>query len=274
MSLSLVTDASCNHDSRQIRYSFTLKNTKASLAENIDFWVYGPVTETATQSCETIEATHAYKLITDACGNQILHFSFERIAPHAAEIISLKSNLKVWENPKANISSNKPENFLNPEPFVESGHPLLAHHAQKLKKPGQLATAESIFRWVSRHIEYSGYSGPELGAWYAFSHKKGDCTEYMNLFTALCRAAEIPCRRVGGYICPESKVVKAAGYHNWAEFYLNGKWHIADPMNRVFMKNQADYIAIHTMGNRCLNEMVNFKRFRVKAEGITVEMNS
>jgi hypothetical protein len=79
---------------------------------------------------------------------------------------------------------------------------------------------------------------------------------------------------MGGYICPENKVINGAGYHNWTEFYLNDKWQIADPFNRVFMKNQADYIAIHVIGGSCLNETGKFKRFRIKGDGIAVAMNS
>src|SRR6056297_2386057 len=227
-----------------IRYSFTLKNLSARLIKNVDFRVYGPVQKTATQVCETVDASHPYELIHDACGNQILHFSFAQIAPYGVEIISLQSRLRVWKKPKPIICGSRPEMFLMPEPFVESDHPVLKDQAQALKQSDTLSAAESIFKWVSGRIRFSGYSAPERGAWYAFSQGKGDCTEYMDLFAALCRAAGIPCRRIGGYICPKDQVVSGAGYHNWAEFYADGRWHIADPMNRVFAENPAGYIAV------------------------------
>ena len=103
--------------------------------------------------------------------------------------------------------------------------------------------------------------------------KKGDCTEYMSSFVALCRASGIAARGIGGYICPESSKIKSAAYHNWAEFYHNGSWQIADPQNNVLMQNQADYIAMRIIRASEDNPMGSFNRFRVKGEGLKVKMN-
>lgn len=260
--------------SRQIRYSFTLENRSARLKENVVLWVYAPVETTATQRCGRIAASHPYKRLSDACGNQILRFTFADMAPYASTIVSLKINLRISDNPAPVEDGRSINRFLEPEPFVESDHPVIADRAKTLKKTNKPATAASIFQWVSAHVQYSGYSGPEQGAWHAYTHQTGDCTEYMDLFTALCRAAAIPCRRMGGYICPKNKVLKGSGYHNWAEFYLDGKWHIADPQNRRFMEQPGDYIAMNIISSSCPNEMGHHQRFRVKGQEITVKMNS
>jgi len=271
----LITDkASPCGVSRQIQYSFTLTNKHARAIENVALWVYVPVKETATQVCKSIEASHPYELITDACGNRILYFSFDDMPPYASQIVSLKSNLRVSERPAPVADDRGVSWFLKPEPFVESDHPALVARAQALKKSDRLATAESFFKWVSTHIQYSGYTGPEQGAWHAYVHRSGDCTEYMDLFAALCRAGGIPCRRMGGYICSKSKVVTGSEYHNWAEFYLDGKWHIADPQNRRFMENPDAYIAVNIISSQCSNELDNCNRFRVQGNGIDVKMNS
>jgi len=83
----------------------------------------------------------------------------------------------------------------------------------------------------------------DKGALYALTNLSGDCTEFAALFAALCRAAGIPARLMGGYICQRNCLVTTVDFHNWAEFYHNGAWHLADPQNRLFDQNGENYIA-------------------------------
>jgi hypothetical protein len=95
----------------------------------------------------------------------------------------------------------------------------------------------------------------------------------MDLFVALCRANGLPARRVGGYICPESAVLKARDYHNWVELYEDGTWQIADPQNNVLMQNEGDYIAMRIIRASQDNPLGTHNRFRFKGEGLKVQMN-
>ncbi|MFP4573345.1 MAG: transglutaminase-like domain-containing protein [Desulfobacterales bacterium] len=260
--------------SRQIRYSFTLRNTTDRLAENVSLWVYAPLEKTSHQTCRAIETSHPYSFTKDCYGNQVLYFPLENIAPFASEIITVKADLGIPEKPVKADCPDGCAGFMQAEIFVESDHPDIKARAAALKKPGRMETAGAIHKWVAGHIEYSGYIKRQRGALYALTNAKGDCTEYMDLFAALCRAAEVPCRRVGGYICDKNTVLKPSGYHNWAEIYVNGKWCVADPQNRVFMKKDSEYIAMHIIGHQCENLMKNHGRFRVEAKGIKAKMNS
>ncbi|SRR6056297_1214538 len=259
---------------RKIRYSFTLKNTTNRFVKNVGLRVYAPVKQTSSQICRSVNASHPYELSTDSLGNQILYFSFDSISPYASKIIDLEAELLLSASPCKISQTTKVSPFLKPEPKVESGRSEIRTRARKLAKSDRLATAKAIHQWVAGYIKYSGYWSDERGAYYALSRKKGDCTEYMDLFAALCRAADIPCRRVGGYICDKNKVVNSSGYHNWAEFHLDGKWLVADPQNRVFMENSVDYITMHIISNHCLNEMGDSARYRLEGEGMTVRMDS
>jgi len=126
---------------------------------------------------------------------------------------------------------------------------------------------------VTGNVRYSGYAGRDRGALYALEHRKGDCTEYANLFVALCRANGIAARPIGGYVCPQSGVLKARDYHNWGEFYEDGSWKLADPQNRVLRQNPADYIAMRIMHASEDDPMGPYNRFRFKGEGLKVRMN-
>ena len=145
--------------------------------------------------------------------------------------------------------------------------------AAKLRESDALKTITAVFRWVATNVRYSGYASQDRGALYALEHKKGDCTEYMDLFVALSRANGLPARRIGGYLSAENAVLKARDYHNWGEFYEDGTWQIADPQNNVLMQNQDDYIAMRIIRASGDNPLGTYNRFRVKGEGLQVKMN-
>ncbi len=251
---------------RQIRYSYTLQNKTNQVIRNAEFKTYGPVKQTATQLCKHIETSHPYELIADEYGNQVIHFIINEFPPYATKIIKIKADLLMADT-ALSMSRNKNQHFLAPEKYIESGHKLIAEKAQKLKSP------VNIFEWVSKNIKYEGYIKNPRGAFYAFTKRSGDCTEFMYLFTAMCRSVGIPARGIGGYICTKDTILKPSAYHNWAEFYDNGVWHISDPQNRVIMSNSEDYIAMRIIRNSDEESGKQFQRFWFKGEGLKVKMN-
>jgi transglutaminase-like putative cysteine protease len=136
-----------------------------------------------------------------------------------------------------------------------------------------LETAQKIHNWVGGNIHYSGYKKHPLGALYALKRLKGDCTEFMYLVAALCRANKVPARGIGGYVVKDDSILRPNGYHNWVEFYYEETWRLSDAYERTFMKNPAQYIAFRVIGSPADSIMQDFPRFRVKGEGISVRMN-
>lgn len=257
---------------RQVTYEFTLQNTGPQLLEKAEFRTYAPVKQTANQRCDAITASHPFELSVDELGNQVLYFKLKALPPYATRIIRITADLHLSEGAKPNGRSD-PAPWLGANKYIEADHPAIQSTAQQLKSSDALKTAENIFRWVADHIQYAGYIKNNRGALYAHTYRKGDCTEYMYLFAALCRANAIPSRGVGGYICPENTILKVAGFHNWAEFYQEGTWHIADPQNRVFMKNTTDYIAMRIISSEGTGAENRFNRFSYKGDGLKVSMN-
>jgi hypothetical protein len=258
---------------RQVRYSFTLKNITNNVISNVRFLVYAPVKQTATQLVKTIDCSYPYKLVKDQFGNQILSFSFSDLAPYATTIIKIKTNLAL--SPVSNkmpLSINAKE-FVKPEIYVESDNPDIVFKAKSFKTKDDLQTAQAIHKWVFNHINYSGYLQKEKGAYYALKHKAGDCTEYMDLFSALCRANNIPCKRVGGYLTDKDAVLKSSDYHNWVEFFDGKKWIIADPQNSKFMDESENYIATRIISSSIENIMQDHDMFKVFGDGVKVTMN-
>jgi transglutaminase-like putative cysteine protease len=257
---------------REIQYSFTLQNKSNHLLNKAEFWTYAPVKETSTQHCLKLEASRPYELILDDLGNQILYFRFDDLPPYSTKIITIKATLTLSEMPNP-ISMGNINAFLRADKYIEIDNPELFQFSKNFKDLTPVKTAENIFRWVADNVYYAGYMRDERGALYALKNKRGDCTEFMYLFAALCRANNIPARGIGGYVCAENTILKPGSYHNWAEFYDDGSWKIADPQKKSFMQNQSHYIATRIIGESAKNPMGEYNRFRFEGEGLKVTMN-
>lgn len=256
---------------RQIRYSYTLQNKTNRLLKKAEFWTYGPVKQTSRQRCIYLTASQPCELIPDDLGNQILYFKFDNLPPYATKIITIKAEL-IFSDTTNPIPMEGLHAFLRAEKNIESEDPELSQLAKELKASKAIKTAENIFQWVAENIQYAGYSRDEQGALYALRNRRGDCTEFMYLFIALCRANSIPARGIGGYVCSENTILEPNDYHNWAEFYEDGVWRIADPQKKNFMRDQSHYIATRVIGKSTKNPMKEFHRFRFKGEGLEVKM--
>jgi hypothetical protein len=257
---------------RQIQYSFTLQNKTNRLLNKAEFWTYAPVKETSSQRCVKLEVSQPYELILDNLGNQILYFRFDNLPPYASKIITITADLVITDNLTLSSLQDKPL-FLQAEKYIESNAPEISSFSVQLKESKPLRTAENIFQWVANNIKYSGYTKDDHGALYALRNRQGDCTEYMYLFVALCRANDIPARGIGGYIFSGDPILNPSSYHNWAEFYDDAAWRIADPQKKVFMQNSSHYIAMKIIGDSARNPMGESHRFRFIGDGLEVKMN-
>ncbi len=259
---------------RKIRYGFTIQNTTERLVESADFWTFAPVNQTSNQRCVNIEASHPYKIIQDRMGNQALCFTLEKIPPYACRVITVTADILVSDATANTTSAPDSALFLGPESGIESDHPAIMEQSRKLTAQTQIKTVSRFYNWVSKHIRYSGYSDAAMGALYAFRQKEGDCTEYAALFTALCRAAKIPARVIGGYVCTRDTVLKPIDYHNWAEFCLGKTWRIADPQKKKFLTQHTAYIAMYVHGESFDRPFPLFERFRVSHKALSAKMDS
>ena len=258
---------------KTVLYRFTLQNTTNRTIPRAEFATYAPVGETAFQRCLRLECDHPFQVRSDAAGNRVVQFTFDRFAPFASKIITLKADLRLTETPRPEaIQDFAP--FLAPQKHIESDHPDMVRTARALMGETPRMTAENICRWVGDNVQPESYVRRARGALYALTHGRGDCTEAMCLFVALCRAAGIPARGVGGYIRPHSGTLKPAGYHNWAHFHDGVAWQTVDPQNRVFRARAADYIVMRVMGAAGETADPGFERFRVKGEGVKARMDS
>ena len=257
---------------RVITYGFTLQNSTNQVVKNVEFWTYAPATQTATQRCDRIETSHPCEVLKDDMGNQVLHFAMGDVAPSATKIVRIWAYLNVSITARPiKVTNYAP--YLACQKYIECDAPEIIRTARRLAAPSPFGTVKKIFAWTSDNIRYSGFSPNDRGAVYALEKQEGDCTEFSDLFVALCRANKIPARCMSGYVYQGQPGMEPSRYHDWAEFYHDGAWRMADPQQKVFMRDQADYIVMRISGCPVGNRVANFNRYRCSGEGIKVTMN-
>jgi hypothetical protein len=257
---------------KQVLYSYTLENTIPRTLNKVAFVTYAPVKKMTFQHCTSIVGSHPSAIQVNEFGNQIIRFSFDAIPPFARKIVSIQAGVQQHRGAGWPTESD-PSRYLQPARYIETKHPKIVHAAKGLSNSDPMKAAEKIHRFVSESIRPAGYSSQEYGAVYALEHGKGDCTESMYLFVALCRAVGLPARGIGGYRLTVSAVLKPSQYHNWAEFHDGRTWRIADPQRKGFAVNQSDYIAMKILHDFPEREDFPFHRFHASDNRVKVTMN-
>lgn len=257
---------------RHIEYSFTLQNKKSRVLEEAEFWAYAPTKQTATQRVTGLEATYPYELITDEFGNQLLHFTLHNLAPYETRVLTIRANLLLSDTPNT-VPLKDFDLYLQAEKYCQSGHPEISRFAKRLRGSNAAQTVKNIFLWVSGNLQDAGPLKKARGALSVLKNRRGDCTEFMYVFAALCRANNIPARGIGGYLLNGNAVLNPNTYHNWVEFYEDGAWRIADPQRKWLKRTPAHYVAMRVIGESYGDLMGDHLRFRFVGEGLRVKMN-
>lgn len=256
--------------SKVIQYGYTVQNTSAKVLKNAEFRTYSPVKKTSTQKLIKLVVSRPYRLIEDELGNQVLAFEFENMPPNSTKIVSITAELALSNRP--NQMPAPSPGFLESEAYIEAKDEQIQTLAQSLIAETPFKTATKVQQWVSSNLKSETYIPDDRGALYALKHRRGDCTEFSYLFAALGRANSIPVRVMGGYVYENNATLKATDYHNWAEFYTDGVWQIADPQKKNFVSKQANYVAMRIIAPGGKGILGNSHRFSSAGEGLRVSM--
>jgi transglutaminase-like putative cysteine protease len=91
-------------------------------------------------------------------------------------------------------------------------------------KVSPLEKARAIYDYVFRTMKYdkSGEGWGRGDSLWACDSRRGNCTDFHSVFISLMRAKGIPARFEIGFPLGETPAGEIAGYHCWAEFYVDG----------------------------------------------------
>ena len=250
---------------RQLRFNLTLTNSKPFELVNQTLWFYLPATNTTTQQLESIKVSVPYEQSTDALGHSILTLVFPRFAPLAIKAISVVVNVELEPKPASETLKN-PQAWLRSERYIETADPNIQSLAAKLKSPNPRDTALNIYNWLRENLHFTGYLADDRGALNALKMLQGDCTEYAYLAVALARSNGIPARMVGGYVTDKNTTLQATDYHNWAELYFDGAWHLLDAQKERWLAPVDQYVAFRFYSDEKTNPIGLAHRYNQSGE--------
>jgi transglutaminase-like putative cysteine protease len=155
-------------------------------------------------------------------GNTYAEFVFDRPRGQFRIRISVKAKLSRYDLTTAKRKNTEPPveetsmaDFLKHETYIEKDDSRIKQIAQTLNAPTEIETVKKIYDFVTDRLKYVVRT-EEYGAVKTLQEKRGGCTEYADLFVALCRAKNIPARVVKGYATEYVSIPQ----HAWAEAYL------------------------------------------------------
>lgn len=87
---------------------------------------------------------------------------------------------------------------------------------------------QALLKWFgdAKNIQFKGETGSRYGVRKVVAQKFGHCWDYSDVFVTLCRAKEIPCRLIMGWL-------HGSEGHVWCEVLLDGEWRQFDPTTGI-----------------------------------------
>jgi transglutaminase-like putative cysteine protease len=202
----------------------------------ISFVTLVPQTIPDRQTISSINYSPKPSRIFSRNGNQYAEFVFVNPKRYVKIKINVKAELFEYTIMTAIERGEKPPannleltEFLKQEKYIEKDDPRIQQAANGIEGRADIEEVLNIYDYVTDNMEYTTVNKKALGAVNALKRGKGDCTEYSDLFVALCRAKNIPARIITGYRVNRNVT---SPKHNWVEVYLQKHgWVPFDPSN-------------------------------------------
>jgi transglutaminase-like putative cysteine protease len=235
--LFVLTLASVAQESRHFtfHYGFTVKNLPAG--KKVRIWIPAaqsdPFQEVKILAAKgdlpvrkTRESKYGNEIFFAETGSATqpeLRFEIEYdVVRHERVALNPAAHLVV-----TTLTNKERQQDLQPDALVPvTGLPadLAAKVTQGKTQP--LDKARAIYDYVFTTMRYdkTGTGWGHGDVLYACDAKKGNCTDFHSLFIAMARSQGIPARfEIGFPLLPDKHSAEIAGYHCWADFYIDGK---------------------------------------------------
>jgi transglutaminase-like putative cysteine protease len=165
--------------------------------------------------------------------------------------------------------------WLAHETYLEKNAPEIRKAAKGLAGKDDLETVRNVMRYVTKTLRQGPWDEKDRGALWALQKKRGDCTEFADLFVTLCRAHDVPARFWQGYLTtPAAK--DDTPKHDRAEVYLKGYgWVPFDPFHihlggATFDELRPNYIYLDAHRRNPVLNNYHFFSYTYEGSGIDV----
>ncbi|MHC4532447.1 MAG: transglutaminase-like domain-containing protein, partial [Planctomycetota bacterium] len=232
-----------------------------------------PETIPGRQNILGIKYSPKPKRIFNNNGNRYAEFVFTRPDRQEKVEINIRAELLRYDLLTAREQAEKKrygdsglKDFLKHEKYIEKDRSEIQQIAESIDGHTQIDIVKKIYNYVIDNMEYTTHNDQDWGAVKALQRKKGDCTEYSDLFVALCRAKNIPAMFVAGYTVRFGDI---SPKHNWVEVFLQDYgWIPFDPSwgdienfilrDRAFSRMRPVYMYLNHIRN---DEVINNYHF-------------
>jgi transglutaminase-like putative cysteine protease len=219
-----------------LTYSAEIHDVPAG-AKEVDLWLPYPQSDDYQKVLSAkVNSPFPTKIETASqYGNKMVHLVVKN--PTAATIpVTMEFTVERKERVQKNFMEVKTSNGTAPpenlQRWLQSDHLVpLDQRIRELSaevtagKKTDVEKARAIYDYVLANMKYdkSGTGWGNGDIYWACDAKRGNCTDFHALFIGLARTAGIPAKFEIGLPLPADKHEgEIAGYHCWAEFYLNG----------------------------------------------------
>lgn len=163
---------------------------------------------------------------------------------HDIPTVSVTATIHCRDDARIEAKQQPAENLLRPTRHWPANDPRITERVAKITAncDSPAARLDALLQWCAGQTELK-YGGPIVGSRYGvpvtLKQGFGRCWDFADVFVTLCRAADIPCRQVAGWL-------GTAG-HVWAEVLIDNHWRQVDPTTG--MECTAVYIPMFTTEN-------------------------
>jgi len=204
--------------------------------------------------------------------------------PDQDQTISISSQIIVYDFDllaALEIGANQDKDigqYLEQEKYIEVNNLVIAeNNIVSILTEDPVDKIKIIYDYVMDSLYYDSYNPESVGAVKALKNGSGDCTEYTDVFVALCRASGFAARSVEGYFLYASDLYRG---HNWPEVYLNSYgWVPFDPTvddgnqdstNTTFYDLQNAYLYLSFKRNDPVLQHYHYYYYRYRGDNVDV----
>lgn len=253
---------------RDLVFLFDVHNEAGEVREGEELQVFVPPDIENRQRLVAIESNRDVEVTDAVGGNSLASIDLGRMAPHGSRHVRVRMRLEIRDRAAANGAAAGGGGLTR----FPVEHPEIAARSAGLTTDDPLETLRNIHGWVDRHMEDIGYVRRDRGALYALREAKGDCTEYMSLVSTLALSAGVDVRAVGGFTYNDSRVARAADYHNWSEADVDGQWWVVDALYGDFTERTDGHVIVRDLASP-ETQQVGSQGIFLPLEGFAVRMH-
>ena len=217
-----------------ITYSVDIRVTEATKPNSLYLWIPKPVVSTTQRNVslisrsadpfmENYKGVCLYKLDNLGSGaNQLISFSY-RIEVYAAETNVRPQSLRQESSPLSAMYTHSTALIPSDDLQIRTAAASITAREQN-----PYLKSRAIYDWIINNFQITDASLPQLSLTESLEERRADPYTAVLLYTALSRAAGVPCIPIAGvYMDQSGRTIR----HYWAEFWINDfGWIPVDPV--------------------------------------------